>query len=176
MARDNPVVTKTAGDKTVKIFYDADCNPRDNQDNFGTILYLNKSRYRLGDKATSPEAIQKIVKCEEFVHLPVYAYIHGNVALSTGPFSCQWDSGQSGIVYISKEKIRTNFGAKRLGKNLLKKAYDMLSEDVRECSKILNGEVYGFVLEDKEGNEIDSCWGFVEDPDKLAEDVLSGRV
>ena len=170
-----PVLTKTENGKTVKIFYDTDFNPRDEFDNFGEILYLGKGRYKLGDKAVSKEEMDRIAESDDYIHLPVYAYIHGGVALSTGQFSCQWDSGQSGIVYVSKQKIRENFMVKRISKNTLKKAYDLLRSEVSECSKVLNGEVYGFVLENENGEEIDSCWGFVEDLDKLAEDILAGR-
>ena len=35
--------------------------------------------------------------------LPLYAYEHGMITVSTGPFSCPWDSGQVGFVVSTKE-------------------------------------------------------------------------
>jgi len=34
---------------------------------------------------------------------PVYAYVHGNVALSLAPFHDPWDSGRSGTIAIPKD-------------------------------------------------------------------------
>lgn len=172
-----PVLVKESGGKRVKIFFDQESrNREDFGETLGTILYTGTGRYVLGDRRATPEAMKQIEKCKEFIYLPVYAYVHGGVALSTQPFSCPWDSGQSGIIYASREKVRTALGVKRLGKKLLQKAFDALSEEVREYSKILNGEVYGYILEDESGKEIDSCWGFIDEPEKIADEALIGNI
>lgn len=33
------------------------------------------------------------------------------------------------------------------------------------CQHVLNGEIYGFTVEDSDGEHIDSCWGFIGDMD-----------
>jgi hypothetical protein len=38
--------------------------------------------------------------------LPVYMYDHSGTALSTTPFSCRWDSGQVGYIYVDYTDIR----------------------------------------------------------------------
>ncbi|SHF15500.1 hypothetical protein SAMN02745133_01946 [Desulforamulus putei DSM 12395] len=40
------------------------------------------------------------------------------------------------------------------------RAVQLLQSEVETYSQWLEGDVYGFVLKDAEGNEIDSCWGF----------------
>ena len=37
--------------------------------------------------------------------LPLYLYDHSGITISTGKFSCPWDSGQVGWIYVSKEKV-----------------------------------------------------------------------
>ena len=71
----------------------------------------------------------------------VYMYEHGcsPLVFSFGK-TCEWDSGQIGFIW---------------------------GDDMQEIESMIdmynmyiNNEVYGFIIRDKEGNEIDSCWGF----------------
>ena len=39
----------------------------------------------------------------KYVILPLYLYDHSGITMSTGPFSCPWDSGQVGWIYASKK-------------------------------------------------------------------------
>lgn len=47
--------------------------------------------------------------------IAVYAYIHGGVAFSTGPFSCPWDSGVVGFIeapaYLFKKDNQSKLDA-----------------------------------------------------------------
>jgi len=43
---------------------------------------------------------------------------------------------------------------------------------VKEWQSYCDGEVYGYVVEDEEGEEIDSCWGYVGDIDYCEENGL----
>ncbi len=45
-------------------------------------------------------------------------------------------------------------------KKMLDKVKSYLLAEVEVYDQYLRGEVFGFTLEDIEGNEIDSCWGF----------------
>jgi hypothetical protein len=38
---------------------------------------------------------------------------------------------------------------------------------------VFNGDIYGFLIEDKDGNQVESCWGFVGDPDYCLSDGVS---
>lgn len=164
-----------AGSK-IEIHYDIDpMSPRE-WDNLGTIVY-SSNHYNLGD-----------INCEDINHylwglctdihrdfpedqfeqhgwkilekyyhiLPVYCYMHGNIALSTGSFSCPWDSGQSGFIYCLKETMR-----KEVGNYTEQRAEEWLRQEIEEYSSYLNGEVYGYVVLDNDGEHVDSCWGFI---------------
>jgi hypothetical protein len=80
--------------------------------------------------------------------------------MSCSPFSCPWDSGQVGYIYITREKIRSEYSAKRISKKLLERVRGYLVGEVKTYDMYLTGDVYGYTVEDSEGNDVDSCWGF----------------
>lgn len=82
----------------------------------------------------------------------VYGYEHGGIAFSLRPFSCPWDSGQAGFI-CSDEEDRD-------------KAYAQAEAELKTYTAWCNGEVYGYKIEDDNGEEIDSCWGFIGDPEE----------
>lgn len=134
-------------------------SPRTSFDQMGTIVY-NSLRYTLGDEHLSVEEINAILKDESMIALPVYAYIHGSVVLNTTGFSCPWDSGQCGAIYISKAKALQDWKRKKMSPKLLQIILNGLRGEVEEFSSYLSGEVYGYQIVDDDGKEIDSCWGF----------------
>lgn len=107
-----------------------------------------------------------------YLSLPLYLYDHSGITMSTGRFSCPWDSGQVGFIYISKKKAREGFG--RLTKKTTERVLEVLRAEVSEYDQYLIGDVYGFQLykheegqEPDEGEELDSCWGFYgSDPEE----------
>ncbi len=40
---------------------------------------------------------------DKYIILPLFLYDHSGITMSTGPFSCPWDSGQVGWIYASKK-------------------------------------------------------------------------
>lgn len=166
---------------TIEIHYDMDhCNPRTDYDQLGTIIY-SSSRYTLGDincniddhlyglctdihpdfpEEQFEEHGWKIL--EKYYHiLPVYCYMHGNIALSTGSFSCPWDSGQSGFIYCLKETM-----IKEVGNYTEQRAEEWLRQEIEEYSSYLNGEVYGYIVKDPDGNKVESCYGYLGESGK----------
>jgi hypothetical protein len=77
--------------------------------------------------------------------------------MSAKPFSCPWDSGQVGWIYATWQKIVSEWGP---GKGAMKKAEKCLLAEVEEYDQYLTGDVYGYIIEDEEGETVDSCWGF----------------
>jgi hypothetical protein len=145
-------------------------SPRD-WDNLGTIVYTS-TRYVLGDVQCTPEEIDEVVNDPEVVYLPVYAYIHSGVRLSTGPFRCPWDSGQCGIIYVSYEDIRKEYGVKRVTKKLRERVSGYLEGEVKTFDRYLSGQVYGFEIEDIEtGDVVESCYGFYGEPSEVLEEA-----
>jgi hypothetical protein len=51
---------------------------------------------------------------------------------------------------------------KRVTKALREKAEDILRGEIVSYDAYLGGRVYGYVIE-RDGEEIDACWGFVGD-------------
>lgn len=144
---------------SIEIMNDADpISPRECQ-NLGTILYTSL-RYSLGDKWVDSNDINSVINDPDNITLPVYAYIHSGIVLNTTGFSCPWDSGQSGVIYVSKEKIRNEFKVKRISASLKEKVINYLRSEVDVFSKYLSGEVYGYRILDENGDVVDSCYGF----------------
>jgi hypothetical protein len=138
---------------SIQILQDLDAfDPRREYDHLGTMVCWHR-RYNLGDKHnfSSPEDLNQAV------YLPLYLYDHSGITMSTTPFSCQWDSGQVGWIYVTKAEIRKEFGKKWT----TKKIQEILRAEVEEYDRYLTGDVYGYIITDDEtGEEIDSCWGF----------------
>lgn len=115
----------------------------------------------------------------QYYWLPVYKYAHSGVTYNTIGFDCPWDSGLAGIVYIKKAVFATEgmYGVKKswpapkrqkLGEQYLKDQIQLLADWA-------SGNVWGFVLEDAEGETLDSCWGFFGDDgrDNAISEVIS---
>lgn len=156
---------------TIEIHQDSDpSNPRDD-DNLGTMACFHR-RYTLGDKdhGLSIEEVQAIAGRSDVVSLPVFLYDHSGLTVATSPFSCQWDSGQVGRIFITNEEIRKEYGLKRVSRQMQLKVASYLQGEVELYDKYLRGDFYGFVVKDSEGEHIDSCWSF-DDKDHCLEEA-----
>ena len=95
------------------------------------------------------------------IALPLYLYDHCGITISTAPFACPWDSGQVGWIYVTKSRIREEYGA--FSKQLLNKVEAVLRSEVETYDQYLQGFVYGYMTFSLENGELvdgDSCWGF----------------
>lgn len=159
----NPVETKVVDGVTIKIYPDDDdFNPRTEYDNLGTMLCYHRN-YNLGDvkasKNTSMDECKAVSNRDDVVALPLYLYDHSGITMSTSAFSCPWDSGQVGIIYVTHEKIKAEYGD--TSPETLAKVKTYLVGEVETYDQYLRGDVYGFVLEDEDGEDLgNSCWGF----------------
>lgn len=189
------------GPLTIKILSeDSPFSPREDS-NLGTMVCWHR-RYRLGDQQPreSPSEFfsgicgaelhpesewrtdnePKLEKC--CLVLPLYLYDHSGLTMNTHGFSCPWDSGQVGYIYVTHKRICEEYGVKRVttlvkdqgGKKI--RAIDMarrvLETEVVLYDYYLKGEVYQYVVEDEDGNHIDGCGGYLgsktydNDPDR----------
>lgn len=96
-----------------------------------------------------------------FIMLPLYLYDHSGITMSTGSFSCSWDSGQVGWIYMSKADARKEWSWKRLTKKRLQQVENCLKCEVETYDAYLRGDCYGFEVESEKGDIDDSCWGFL---------------
>ncbi len=104
--------------------------------------------------------------------LPVYLFDHSGLHISTqdltkGPDG-RWDAGQVGWVYADKKAILAGYG--KCGPEEMKRAEKALASEVELYDKYLSGECYGFQLY-KDGEEMDSCWGFLGDFEEVRKDI-----
>ena len=147
-------------------------NPRKDYDNLGTMMCWHP-RYTLGDKQLprewEPEEWVKEYVPKGSVILPLNLYDHSGITMSTGSFSCDWDSGQVGVIFATPEQIRECFMVKRISKKVRTRAEECLKNEVAIYDHMLTGQVYGYTIETSEDCEtcskpeleaIESCWGF----------------
>jgi septum formation topological specificity factor MinE len=92
---------------------------------------------------------------DEVYYLPVYMYDHSGICLNTSGFSCRWDSGQVGFIYVEKEKLIKEGLSDKSDSEIL----EYLRNEVKTYSQYLEGDVYHYSIE-KDETDIDSCGGF----------------
>lgn len=115
---------------------------------------------------------------EHIFRLPVYMYEHSGITLRTFPFSCEWDSGQLGFIWMTRKVAEAELGGTDgTLESVRTVAHRMLNVEIEMYDKYVSGEVYGFVVEslrpkpddweedewtevDDHWEEVDSCWGF----------------
>jgi len=98
----------------------------------------------------------------ELIILPIYVYEHGGITMRTSGFGCQWDSGQAGYIYMSKAEARKEYSSKRVDNKNMRVIEESMREKIEYFAAICEGSVYGYTIEDEQGEQLDSCWGFVE--------------
>lgn len=152
---------KKVGKYTVKIVQDdSPMNPRTECDHLCTMICFHR-HYNLGDKHDfTPDSLKKLVSRRDIYSLPIYLYDHSGITMNTTGFSCRWDSGQVGYIYISRKDFMDVFGYKKMTKKAKEHVYDCLRAEVKEYDNYLTGEVYGYMVDDAEGYTVDSCFGF----------------
>ena len=165
----NEIESFKVGAKTVKIMIDENPESPRHDSNLDVMAAFH-GRYALGDKGHGilstcfdgwAEMEAHILKeMDAAIVLPLYLYDHSGITINTKPFSCPWDSGQVGFIFVTKAKLRAEYGVKRMGAATIRKATAVLESEVKTYDEYLRGDVYGFVVEDAEGNQLDSCWGF----------------
>jgi hypothetical protein len=157
------------GNYRLKIYQDDNTDSPRSWDNLGTMICFHR-RYNLGDKHNySHEEGQELLKGKDIcVSLPLYLYDHSGITMNTTGFSCRWDSGCVGFIYVTKEKVRKEYNVKRITQDIIDRVTKCLEGEVKTYDQYLTGEVYGYEVYKVEvcdkGCEheefVDSCWGY----------------
>lgn len=177
---DEPVEQAERDGYSIKIYQDEDAESPREWDNLGTMLCVHR-RYDLGDKhAMSPSEIQALVERPDVIALPLYLYDHSGLAMSTRSFigraqHAEWDSGQVGFIYVTLAKVREEYSVKKVSKKCRELVIRYLENEVKTYNQYLQGDVYGFTVE-KDGDVVDSCWGFYGMDEALANALQSAGV
>ena len=196
-----PVETFEHAGLHVEIHHDEDCSsPREN-DNVAKLVCWHRN-YNLGDEQPKEDAatyrarlaaeldptlddtgedgderIAAVLE-DKLTTLPLYLYDHSGITMSTGPFSCPWDSGQVGFAYISLADLAKcdvlDPAPKEWTDTLRARAREIILQEVKEYDAFIRGECYGYTItrppEHAECGEchraykpvtVDSCWGFI---------------
>jgi hypothetical protein len=137
-------------------------SPREWDVNMTKMVCFHR-RFKLGDEHNYNhndydgwDEMEAAIKRKEDVLVikPLYMYDHSGQTISTTPFSCQWDSGQIGFVFVTKESIRECFGIKRVSNKYIEKAEAMIDCEVKTYDQYITGDVYGFDVTDKENDVV----------------------
>lgn len=158
--RSDPVETIEHNGLKISIYHDEGAESPREWDNFGTMV-CNHRRYKLGDIHNG--SMDDVP--EDSIQLALTLYDHSGISMSTSnssyPFNCPWDAGQVGVIYVTRQKALAEMGAKRLTKKVKQKAIEIMQAEVKIYDQFIRGECYGYVITDDEGNDLDSCWGFI---------------
>lgn len=169
---------------TIEVVQDSDPESPRKWDNLGVMVCAHR-RYSLGDEdglskvvsfirenvsdaslenigfdeSDLPSVEKALLLSGKAVVLPLHLYDHSGITISTSPFSCSWDSGQVGFIYVPKEVVLKEFGWKQMSAKRTLKIAKALNSEVVVYDQYLTGDVWGFRV-NAEGEESDSCWGF----------------
>jgi hypothetical protein len=143
---------------SITIAYDTDRESPREWDNLGTMALFHR-RYSLpNEDGISIERAQEIENDRNYICLPVYGYDHGGLTINTNGYSCPWDGGRLGIIYVHKDTVRREYGWKIITAKRMEVVESVLAGEVETFDQYLTGDVYGYLVE--VGENHDSCWGF----------------
>lgn len=155
---------------TIHFGYDEEpMNPRD-RDNVGKMICFHKN-YNLGDTHTlTIDMFDNWLALKEYVIkelgavviLPLQLYDHSGITMSIGSAS-GFDTGQVGFIYVTQQDIDKEFDGD------VAAAEAVLISEVQTYDQFLRGDIYRFDIEDSEGDTVDSCSGFYDKDDMVAE-------
>jgi len=143
-------------------------------DNLGKMVCFHR-RYDLGDKheyshgdCANWHEMEALIKKEEdvVVLLPLYLLDHSGITISCGSQhfrACDpqgWDWGQVGFIFATREDVLKEYSKKRISPKMRAQVEGVLRNEVKAYDQCLTGDVWGYIIEDDDGEHLDSCWGF----------------
>jgi hypothetical protein len=151
---------------TARIYPDWESrSPREDYDNVGTLAledYGDEQPPRnWGEYADTLEPTIRELRRDGNTVLPLRLEDYG----SSGARLRVTDAEDAnGYIYAGREKIAEEWGE---GRKARKKARAYLRGEVAEMDAVLQGEVYGWAIENTAGDVLESVWGFIGeyDPD-----------
>ena len=95
---------------------------------------------------------------EVIIGLPISIYEHNMYSIKAWDQPC-WDSENiDGWIYMPWDLARQEWEG--TDEEIRAKALKCLKGEVEEYDQYLQGDVWGYVIKDVDGAEVDACWGF----------------
>jgi len=121
-------------------------DPRKEYDHAGHMVCWHR-RYELGDEQPGGDPVEyyeTVIRPEVQkggVALPLYLYDHSGITMATSPFSCSWDSGQVGYIYMEADTVQLQFSGNE------EAALKALKSEVEEYDMHLVGDVWQYTID-----------------------------
>jgi len=158
----------------LEIGYDNDCESPREWTNLGYFITCDKNNYspdkherleniikNTGEIAKNQEEHIRLIKSnyrnidDNIIAIyPVVKYEHSGISYSLGTMH-GFDYSNNGF-YIVTAKTQKEIGTKK--KDFIK----VITEELEQYNKWINGEIYSFILYDEQGEQVDSCGGFYD--------------
>lgn len=159
----------------INIYYDPDPESPREWDNLGTF-YTAHRRYQPEENFDKHFNIREVCEngrpgtfresfLQKYIAQNIYMLDHSGQTVSTTSFNDSWDSGWLGIVAVSIDKVKKEYGWKVLTSKRRGQIEKYLTGEVETYDNYLRGEVYGYEItpENDDNNVLDSCWGYFGD-------------
>lgn len=112
-----------------------------------------------------------VMSVDDYSELMTYSNLymldHSGISISTSPFSCPWDSGQVGYVYLTRES-----GEENNIKNE-KEAIELIQSEIECYDRYIRGDIYYYSIVDQQGEIIDSLYGIDDSIDNIMKECES---
>lgn len=147
-----------------KVEQDQDPESPREWDNLG-IMICSHRRYELGDEQFDPGDFDSWEDLKKHLYedrkagivLPLGLYDHSGITMYIGDIHDKWDGGQVGFIYIPQDRLEKEYGI--IGCDELDKAREALEAEVKIYDQYLRGDVWSVLVEDENGELIDSLSG-----------------
>lgn len=175
-----PVKTVSHNGYTINLYPDEDAESPREWDNAAVLVCFHR-RYELGDNADKPDAKHNyhaamfsgwnalrdaIIRDHNPVAIePLGLIDHSGISIYIGDGAhwCDpggWDSGQIGWAYVTRKTALYEWGKRNVTRKVRDLAEAALRAEVEVYDQYLRNDVYGYVIVDPSGDDVNSCWGF----------------
>jgi|GEM_PF-3433816 len=167
-----PIETHELNGCTIELHHDGHGDTSNPLEDYGggvkLILWMRNRGSDHGFKA--PEDVERHCRETGAVAFKVRGYSHGSLGFAvygtpranSYPFTCPFDSGFAGYLLFEREEIEMR-GWKRLNAQRRTQLREIAEGWVREYEAWTNGEAYGYVIKNADGEHVESGWGFIGD-------------
>ncbi len=116
------------------------------------------------DSFTHDDSAEFVLFDKQYHWYCIFMYDHSGRTVSLAPFGDPWDSGTAGIAFIKKTDLIQGgfFGVKKSWPAIKREqaAHDLLESNVKVLDDYMQGNAYGYVIKDKDGDVVEAAWGF----------------